>query len=1110
MSYSEEAAISSKVGTTGTADHNPSTPTDATDGMGDSQADMSTPGLPGMGDNQAAMSSLGLPARQTVVTESETGGSESQEQSDRREVVSEEVLVPVASAPVSHQRSSSTSSSELIPVPQDMITKVTEKKGWLTGRSVVSPEQARPKEKLPVHALGNNSANNPYPNNTAEPDYFPSHVSRENEHVNVQEPIEAPAQSESVIIKHEKQQQQQQMQSPLNVNVDDGTSGQGSVPDGALSDISGVEKLKGEYDFDTSSYLETMQTFTSLHKTNGVASEEGGAARFSPPVKDPGMLPTHERRHPSHAAKNSKTDPRAAKPESLPELADENLILPFHVPMDTSTPAKPSQGQRSYLQQREQMSSNDQQIVLAEGSGDRKITTMVTEEKIQRTTQNQLSTSSRRVINEDSVSHIDQDITDPTLSGEDSLHVSLTSSHVTHDVSHVTHRITETSSLVVNVDEASRHHGRAEDMTGDLSLGNSSAAAGEGADLTKSERAELYRLQDEVAQLRREKAHLEGKMEVLEREANGAIKDRSELQSHLAAITTQLKSHETNTKTVLGDKNALSADLETLKQNRQRLELVVMDAQKLIEEKDQDLKTLHEDLKLAHAANEKIQEKVKEYRHGLMAKDETVQALKNKVAELYVEYQNSHQARVLAENEIKSLESSVNSLTSAKEWYQAQLQQSQEGKGKLQQEISRIQSEKITSLTLVERLKADNVRIKQSLAEQQQKALQEKELLARHLEAIESDMMEREAAFSQMQQEQVAMESAMKQEEERLRQTENDTSSSEDLKKLQNELRRKQAQVNVLEHEQSQLVKRLTLAQESLLERDRTIDGLDQKYVDVELSYKNVQKELDLRDEEVLRMKNEKNALEIELTSTKEEKKSFDVALHTIKDDMGRVEQGFRQMKQELDGKNEELSEAQRQNKDIDRQLAAARARLRVLTHRSSPQHPQTEQNPPSPYDLAPVHKHEEGDEGLIVKILQAPNEASKPEVVIMTQKESEEKPEVENRSFAELDNAVIEQLKAQRDDLEEQLTSLKGQYGVLEQSLTSQEDLGKEVAALRQKLESVTQQYQVATEDRASLENQLVQSKERLLELELSLRTLTEEKEALDRAMKGWYLDQN
>jgi len=58
----------------------------------------------------------------------------------------------------------------------------------------------------------------------------------------------------------------------------------------------------------------------------------------------------------------------------------------------------------------------------------------------------------------------------------------------------------------------------------------------------------------------------------------------------------------------------------------------------------------------------------------------------------------------------------------------------------------------------VERLKLESGRLRQQLRESQERALRDKEQLARHLEAIQQDMMEREAAFQEIQRERLMIE----------------------------------------------------------------------------------------------------------------------------------------------------------------------------------------------------------------------------------------------------------------------------------------------------------------------------------------------------------------
>ena len=90
--------------------------------------------------------------------------------------------------------------------------------------------------------------------------------------------------------------------------------------------------------------------------------------------------------------------------------------------------------------------------------------------------------------------------------------------------------------------------------------------------------------------------------------------------------------------------------------------------------------------------------------------------------------------------------------------------------------------------------------------------------MAQHLEAIEADMLEREAAFAQAQRERDALQEALRSRGHNptvaLQSVADGDVSGEtltnelDVRRLQNDVRRKQAHIAVLEHEQAELMKR--------------------------------------------------------------------------------------------------------------------------------------------------------------------------------------------------------------------------------------------------------------------------------------------------------------
>ncbi|KAK2141178.1 hypothetical protein LSH36_1142g00048 [Paralvinella palmiformis] len=438
--------------------------------------------------------------------------------------------------------------------------------------------------------------------------------------------------------------------------------------------------------------------------------------------------------------------------------------------------------------------------------------------------------------------------------------------------------------------------------------------------LTRRDASGEESLRAEVDRLMRENAKLEGKIEVLQAESAAVIKERAQLQSLVATLQQQVKVAHSSVEEIKSERDAVVADIETLKLNRNNLEQVIMNAKKLLQDRDEDIRTLNEDLKLSHKANEKLQKKIKEDKMEMVSSQSVIQDLKAKIAELYVDFQMSNQDKILAESEIKSLQSEIKSLAMAKEWYQEQLQLCQEAKLSLQKEVSSIKSEVIAQTTMVERIKADNIHIKQLLTEAEQRALSEKEKLAHHLEAIESQMMEREATFAQLQQQKETIEATLQQRLDRGQQ-EIPREVAEELKKAQNELRRRQATISVLEHEQADLVKRLTLSQESILERDTTIESLGRRLVDSEVQVQQGQLHLREKDDEIFKLMDEKSGIEVEVDSLKKEKQAINSALQTLKADMGKVELSFKHLKQELKNKQQQIEQLTADNSKLDEEL---------------------------------------------------------------------------------------------------------------------------------------------------------------------------------------------
>lgn len=425
----------------------------------------------------------------------------------------------------------------------------------------------------------------------------------------------------------------------------------------------------------------------------------------------------------------------------------------------------------------------------------------------------------------------------------------------------------------------------------------------------------------------REKAKLEGQLEMLTYEAKNSLTERSELQSQIATLKQKLKSQRDQANDA--EKVELKSEVEKMQRNRSVLEKSLVSAQKILEEKLAEVKAIEADLQLTQEENTKLQIRLKGIRDDTRTKDMTIQALKNKIAELYVEVQTQMQAKIDSDNEHRAAKTDMSSLISAKQWYQQQLRLANDSKLQLQQELTTLQGQALSQGEIIERMKTESNKLRHQMKEIQQKALRDKEQLARQLERIEKDMMDREVAFQEVQRERTLLEGtfdsklqSVEDERERYQSLVRITNDLESrLDKAHGDLKKKQSQIILLENEQIELNKQLALSQEMVIEKDQVVEELQQKLLSVEAELKQFQKRVSQMDSEIWKLKEEKAATEISLQSAMEEKKCVDSALDDLKRNMGKVEKTFKQMKQDLTSKSSECNQALQEKSEVQDRL---------------------------------------------------------------------------------------------------------------------------------------------------------------------------------------------
>ncbi|XP_013421878.1 golgin subfamily A member 3 isoform X2 [Lingula anatina] len=525
----------------------------------------------------------------------------------------------------------------------------------------------------------------------------------------------------------------------------------------------------------------------------------------------------------------------------------------------------------------------------------------------------------------------------------------------------------------------------------------------------------------DVEQLLKEKANLEGQLEVMSTEAKNAMQERAQLQAQLAAMKSQVSQASSS---FYGSKgNELLTELQLLRQSSKELRHHVSELERSSDDKSLEIRNLQDELDVNQTKCERLQNKVEALRQELQGKDMTAQDLKNKVAELYVELQTSLQVKMQAESEIQSLRSDIEGYLKKRDWFQQQLTNAQEIKTQLQQEVASLKTLSVQQGNEIEKLKAENVDISHRHADLQQKVLQDKEQLANHLESIEYAMMEREAMFDQIKRQQGSAEEVLKLrmqkvEEERERLSSVTTSVADleaELKKSSNELRVKEARIGVLEHEQAELMKRLTLSTKELQEREATIEMLRQSALDTDVRLKGLQQVTGSKDEVVLILREDNARLQVELDSALREKEEVERSIDILRDDLMKLEQGFLVMKQSVSAKEMELDKLKHENQSLERSLEAANSQI---------------------YDQRIAY----------------------------------------DRCSSDLTAAVsaAHELQSQKLGQEIEISRLKNELNVAQSSQEKSENSRSEVASLKEKLNELKQKLEDATKHNVYLEGQL------------------------------------
>uniref|UniRef100_H3BE41 Golgin A3 n=1 Tax=Latimeria chalumnae TaxID=7897 RepID=H3BE41_LATCH len=434
---------------------------------------------------------------------------------------------------------------------------------------------------------------------------------------------------------------------------------------------------------------------------------------------------------------------------------------------------------------------------------------------------------------------------------------------------------------------------------------------------------------DELLQVLKEKMRLEGQLESLTSEANQALKEKTELQAQLAAVNAQLEAQTEQNQARQEKQSSLSREVTTLRRTCSELERAMVDLQANVEAKSVGLASLNNDLQVAESQYQRLMGKVEEMQRDIVGKDNSqVHELRQQMASVHTQLQQVQLERTTLLSRLKASQLEIVSLQEVRQWYHEQLTLAQGARVRLQSEMANMQAGQMTQAGMMEHLKLENVSLSHQLTQTQQRSIKEKERIATHLQNIEADMLDQEAAFHQIQEAKSMVEEGLQHkleefEEEReqlQRLADSATTLERELEQVKVVLHQRELQLESLQQEQLDLMKQLTLSQEALHTKERSLNELQTRYDELEARLAEVQADAASQEDSLRFLQNEKIVLEVALQTARADKQQLDEGSQRLQEDTEVASEILEQIRQELAVKSSQVENLQQENASLKKQ----------------------------------------------------------------------------------------------------------------------------------------------------------------------------------------------
>ena len=490
--------------------------------------------------------------------------------------------------------------------------------------------------------------------------------------------------------------------------------------------------------------------------------------------------------------------------------------------------------------------------------------------------------------------------------------------------------------------------------------------------LDETAQKELQSLKEELTQVLRDKANLEGQLESVTEECKVTMRDRADLQSKLARAEAELvemaetlereRSRSTDSRpkvtqvhvsTSAQDVDEVKEELVKTKDELEREKETVASLKSEVAREKQSARKLQSNLEWTNQS-------LKEQQSSVADLQERLKALQSMVDQKSSELEE-------ADAKLSSLEASYGALQGTKDWLHGQLENALEEKRKLQEEWRESKANAVAQSMKAEQLLKENATFQQQISDLQQGILQDKAKLVNELEAIEADVLSREDSYSHLVAEKAQLEDMVKMKGDTLERLNSDlararvekeelekkmedcdmqndvlTSKVEDLERQREalaeklklagqELEAKNSDMREMEKARSSLQERLKQSDAALISKDGTCQGLVDANEILKHELEMVTQDRDKVEKELDKTKEEVAALEADLKLANNSNRGKDTEVKSLAQ-LRQVSTAESQaLKEKLAEKERELEEKTSELESLEAQSGELLGQFKML-----------------------------------------------------------------------------------------------------------------------------------------------------------------------------------